>query len=127
VDGQTVSFVDIEVAAAPVTYLLARDEDCENSFHSSADFVSSISSQWHYYIVVCDPVCFPKMNMLLTKLVHGFDWHETQVMLFDKHPDGPFHELIKQAFSPNYDVIRASNYRNKQVTDSHLLSVHFPS
>lgn len=23
------------------TYLLARDEDCENSFHSTADFVSS--------------------------------------------------------------------------------------
>lgn len=22
------------------TYLLARDEDCENSFHSTADFVS---------------------------------------------------------------------------------------
>ena len=24
------------------TYLLARDEDCENSFHSTADFVSKI-------------------------------------------------------------------------------------
>lgn len=25
------------------TYLLARDEDCENSFHSTADFVSVFS------------------------------------------------------------------------------------
>lgn len=24
------------------TYLLARDEDCENTFHSTADFVSCI-------------------------------------------------------------------------------------
>ena len=24
------------------TYLLARDEDCENSFHSSADFVRTV-------------------------------------------------------------------------------------
>jgi len=24
------------------TYLLARDEDCENSFHSTADFVSLV-------------------------------------------------------------------------------------
>lgn len=26
------------------TYLLARDEDCENSFHSSADFVRTVDS-----------------------------------------------------------------------------------
>jgi hypothetical protein len=25
------------------TYLLARDEDCENSFHSTADFVNILS------------------------------------------------------------------------------------
>lgn len=31
-----------EVADTP-TYLLARDEDCENSFHSTADFVSCLS------------------------------------------------------------------------------------
>ena len=28
-----------EIVDVP-TYLLARDEDCENSFHSTADFVS---------------------------------------------------------------------------------------
>ena len=28
-----------EVVETP-TYLLARDEDCENSFHATADFVS---------------------------------------------------------------------------------------
>lgn len=38
------------------TYLLARDEDCENSFHSSADFVRSLSSTGY-------------MNCLLTSLI----------------------------------------------------------
>jgi hypothetical protein len=32
-----------EVVKTP-TYLLARDEDCENAFHSTADFVSLLQS-----------------------------------------------------------------------------------
>jgi hypothetical protein len=31
-------------AVETATYLLARDEDCENSFHSTADFVSSVAA-----------------------------------------------------------------------------------
>lgn len=34
--GQSPSYDQVEETA---TYLLARDEDCENSFHSTADFV----------------------------------------------------------------------------------------
>ena len=32
---------DTQLEETP-TYLLARDEDCENSFHSTADFVSAM-------------------------------------------------------------------------------------
>lgn len=56
------------------TYLLARDEDCENAFHSTADF----------------------MNVFLVKSVLNIDARDMQVMLFDKHPDGPFFELIEK-------------------------------
>jgi hypothetical protein len=81
------------------TYLLARDEDCENTFHSTADF----------------------MNMFLVMNIIGVDPLYHQVMLFDQHPDGPYMELIKSAFSPNYEVLRNSDYRNKKVLFRHLI------
>ena len=71
------------------TYLLARDEDCENAFHSTADF----------------------MNMFLVLSILEQDPKDLQVMLFDRHPDGPYLDLIKTAFSPNHDVIRPSHYQ----------------
>lgn len=70
------------------TYLLARDEDCENSFHSTADF----------------------MNMFLVYSTLGLSFKDTQVMLFDKYPDGPYHELIQKAFSPSHPVLRHTHY-----------------
>ena len=35
------------------------------------------------------------------------------MVLFDKHIDGPFHELIQVAFSPNRPLKRAADYRGK--------------
>ncbi len=35
--------LDFDELHDQTTYLLARDEDCENLFHSTADFVSAIS------------------------------------------------------------------------------------
>lgn len=81
------------------TYILARDEDCENTFHSTADF----------------------MNMFLVLNIIGVDPVYHQVMLFDQHPDGPYMELIKSAFSPNFEIIRNSHYGNKKVLFSHLI------
>lgn len=34
------SSLQADTVVPTTTYLLARDEDCENSFHSTADFVS---------------------------------------------------------------------------------------
>ena len=65
------------------TYLLQRDEDCENAFHSTADF----------------------MNMFLVMAALGIHATEQQVMLFDRHIDGPFLDLIQRAYSPNHPVI----------------------
>jgi hypothetical protein len=73
------------------TYLLARDEDCENSFHSTADF----------------------MNIFLVMSALNLDPDNQQVMLFDKHPDGPYMELYSKAFSKKYPVIRNDHYGNK--------------
>ena len=40
----------------------------------------------------------------------------TAVMLFDRHADGPYLELIKKAFSPSHPVIRHNTYEGKKVT-----------
>lgn len=81
------------------TYLLARDEDCENSFHSTADF----------------------MNMFLVMNILGLSASEMQVMLFDSHHDGPYIELLKKAFSPNQPIIRSSEYGSKTVMFKHVI------
>jgi len=75
------------------TYLLARDEDCENSFHSTADF----------------------MNMYLVMQALGQAPSSMQVMLFDKHSDGPYTELIQKAFSAGRPPMRKEMYQNKVV------------
>ncbi|KAJ1438330.1 hypothetical protein B484DRAFT_477201 [Ochromonadaceae sp. CCMP2298] len=71
------------------TYLLARDEDCENSFHSTADF----------------------MNMFLVGRALGLPVQEQQVLLLDKYADGPYRELIEKAFSPAHPVLRHTHYK----------------
>lgn len=75
------------------TFLLARDEDFENSFHSTADF----------------------MNMFLVNSVLGSDMSKQQVMLFDRQPDGPYIDLIKKAYSPNHNVARREDYNGERV------------
>lgn len=52
-----------------VTYLLSRDEDCENSFHSTADFVSV------FHILI--------LSLLCTMLIYIFD--SCQLNKIDEH------------------------------------------
>ncbi len=61
------------------------------------------------------------MNMYLVKSVLGLDLAAVQVMLLDRHPDGPYHELISKAFSPNHPVIRHQHYRGKKVLFKRLV------
>jgi len=76
------------------TYLLARDEDFENAFHSSADF----------------------LNMELVYQGLNLNKDDTQVVLLDRNPDGPFFEMIQNAFTtPNKPLKRAANYNNKKI------------
>ncbi|KAJ8604087.1 hypothetical protein CTAYLR_001728 [Chrysophaeum taylorii] len=75
------------VEEATTTYLMARDEDCENMFHSTADH----------------------LNAYLVGVVLGIDWRETQTVLWDRHPDGPFEELIRSSFSRGR-LKRAADY-----------------
>jgi hypothetical protein len=58
----------------------------------------------------------PQMNMFLVSTVLGLSFKDTQVMLFDKHIDGPFLELIRKAFSPNHEVIRHEHFKGKKVS-----------
>ena len=81
------------------TYLLARDEDCENTFHSTADF----------------------MNMYFVMSLLDIDPGEQQVLLMDKFTDGPYYELIKRAFSLNHPVIRHTHYGGQIVLFKHLV------
>ena len=81
------------------TYLLARDEDCENTFHSTADF----------------------MNMMLVMRALEIPPERQQVVLFDNHPDGPYMELIKAAYSPNHPILRHKDYDDKVVHFKHVV------
>ena len=74
VDGS--SGDDHDSVEAGVTYLLARDEDSENAFHSTADFLN--------------------MHTVYTALNLPAS---TSLVLFDKHPDGPFYDMIEKVFS----------------------------
>ena len=90
------SSVDVEKVT---TYLLARDEDCENSFHSTADFT----------------------NMHLVSHILEQDTNEQQVMLFDRHKDGPYTELISKAYAGGRALLRPDHYKRKKVMFTRLI------
>lgn len=81
------------------TYLLARDEDCENSFHSTADF----------------------MNMFLVMNSLNLNSSAMRVVLFDNHLDGPYTDLIKAAYSPNFPISRISDFGHRKVLFKRLV------
>jgi len=83
---------DFDVVGEP-TYLLARDEDCENSFHSTADF----------------------MNMFLVYSALNLSAAQCQICLFDNHLQGPFVDLIMSSFSTNFPLKRVTAYGNRIV------------
>lgn len=53
--------------------------------------------------------------MFLVKSVLQSRADNMQVMLFDKHPDGPYTELIQTAFSTGGQLIRHQHYQRKKV------------
>ena len=59
--------------------------------------------------------------MFLVSHVVDLDFSTTQVMLFDKHLDGPFHEMIKTVYSPAHDLIRQQHYEGKKVMFERLI------
>ena len=81
------------------TYLLARDEDCENSFHSTADFT----------------------NMHLVANILDVDPANQQVMLWDRHKDGPYTDLISKAFAGGRKLLRNDHYGQKKVLFKKLI------
>eukprot|EP01042_Synura_sphagnicola_P002771 gene2771-3377_t len=84
---------------AVTQYLLPRDEDCENSFHSTADFLN-------IYLVLSALKISPT---------------DIRVMLFDKYSDGPYIELIQKAFSPSHTIARPRVYGMKTVLFRQLI------
>jgi len=64
---------------------------------------------------------YEKMNIFVVAHGLGINIQDMQVMLFDKHPDGPYMELIKKAFSPNHDVIRHEYFKKKVVRFRRLI------
>lgn len=54
---QGTSSLEADTVVPTTTYLLARDEDCENSFHSTADFVSM-------FLLCC--IAFVRRSILAT-------------------------------------------------------------
>lgn len=55
------------------------------------------------------------MNMFLVYSALGLDPQQTQAVLFDKHPDGPYLDLVAKAFSPRHPVVRHGHYGRKRV------------
>lgn len=57
------------------------------------------------------------MNMHLIQRILNLDWKTVQVMLFDKHPNGPFMDLINKAYCPKFGTIRHNHYSHKKVNN----------
>ncbi|GMI20910.1 hypothetical protein TrRE_jg3599 [Triparma retinervis] len=83
--------------APGTTYLLHRDEDSENAFHSTADFIN--------------------MHMVYEGL--GVD--RADVVLFDRMPDGPFKEMIDKAYSEGGRSRRKEDFGGEKVTFKRLV------
>lgn len=73
---------------AGTTYLMARDEDGENMFHSAADF----------------------LNAYLVSRVLGSDRSDWVTVLFDRMPDFAYASLIEKTFSRRGPPRRAADY-----------------
>mmetsp|Transcript_1941 Transcript_1941/g.6379 ORF Transcript_1941/g.6379 Transcript_1941/m.6379 type:complete len:398 (-) Transcript_1941:27-1220(-) len=73
---------------AGTTYLMARDEDGENMFHSAADF----------------------LNAYLVSRVLGSDRSDWVTVLFDRMPDFAYTSLIEKTFSRRGPPRRAADY-----------------
>lgn len=84
---------DFQVYEETTTYFLPRDEDCENTFHSGADF----------------------LNMYLVKEVLDYDVSEQQVLIMDKMPNTQYTELLHRAFAPQHGVHRHHKYAGQKV------------
>jgi hypothetical protein len=82
------------------TYLLPRDEDCENTFHSSSD----------------------TFNMFLVQQILQLDVNEQQILIFDKHQDYQYLELYEKAFAPVHNVHRfQEKYGSQKVMFTKLI------
>jgi hypothetical protein len=92
-DGVAADEGKVDKVESTPTYFLIRDEDCENSFHSTADF----------------------MNMFVSSNVAGVNPSDQQVVLWDKHPDGPYIDLISKAFSGGKSVLRPKSFGTNKI------------
>lgn len=94
-----VAVPEFQVYEEKPTYFLPRDEDCENAFHSQADF----------------------LNMFLVHQALETDLAEQQVLLMDKMPNTPFNELLHRVFAPVHGVHRHTRYGGDRVMFKKLI------
>uniref|UniRef100_A0A7S4D838 EGF domain-specific O-linked N-acetylglucosamine transferase n=1 Tax=Heterosigma akashiwo TaxID=2829 RepID=A0A7S4D838_HETAK len=93
-----------EVVRTP-TYLLARDEDCENMFHAMADHLNA----------------YEVAQML------GLDFRDLQIVLWDKHPDTAFKDLYQTAFAPNHPVKRQRDFSGTVLFERLIFHLESPA
>ncbi len=91
--------ISFEIFEDTTTYFLPRDEDCENTFHSVADF----------------------LNMYLVKEILDYDVNEQQILIMDKMQSNPYRELLQRAFAPTHGVHRHLKYAEKKVMFKKLI------
>lgn len=91
--------LQFDVVENVTTYFLPRDEDSENTFHSTADF----------------------LNMFLVKDILQYDVKEQQVLIMDKMPSTPYNELLQRAFAPLHGVHRHTRYGGKKIMFKKLI------
>ena len=89
------------VIEQPVLFVTREPGEHANLFHAHTDFLSA----------------FESMYML------GLDPHQTQVVLLDNHPPGPFDEVYRHAFSRRHPVVRAESFQGKRILFRHAVFV----
>lgn len=103
-------------------YLLARDEDCENTFHHSADLMN--------IFLVLSILKFSSdsstSGSINKETINKSLLNDLKILLFDRHPDGPYRDFLQRVYTPKHTIGRPGDYKTKVVL-FHRLVFHLES
>lgn len=109
--GGKATDASLPLASAPVTIFITRERlEHANLFHASTDMINAMEAL--HMAGVIDIYNEGSRNGM----------ENVQLVLLDEQPEGPFDETLQRVFSPNYPVLRVSDFQSQ----ADRLVVRFP-